>query len=304
MTSHHAVTIRYVIGIDGGGTGTRARLTRADGEVLGFAHAGPSALGQGVQQAWKNISQAIERSFHVANVHAWQPEECAVGLGLAGAIVAKHNRDFMEAANRFGKIELASDGYTTLLGAHAGRPGVIVAAGTGSIGEALRDDGEHVSVGGWGYPVGDEGGGAWIGMRAMREAQLASDGRAPAGSLVHAIWSVAGKSREALLGWGEHAGQHAYAALAPLVFDTEATDTKAAQLLNDAARALDGIAHALDPDGRLPLVVSGSIGARLQGRLAPSIRARLVEPAGDSVDGALRLIRAQLEATGRRFDGR
>jgi glucosamine kinase len=152
--------------------------------------------------------------------------------------------------------------------------------------------------------VGDEGSGAWIGMRAMREAQQVSDGRAAAGPLVHAIWSVAGNSREALLAWCERAGQHAYAALAPFVFDTEAIDTKAAQLLDDAARALDDIAVALDPDGRLPLVVSGSIGARLQGRLAPSIRARLVEPAGDAVDGALRLIRAQLEGTGRRFDGR
>ena len=91
---------------------------------------------------------------------------------------------------------------------------------------------------------------------------------------------------------------------APLVFDTEASDTKAAQLLTDAARALDGIAQALDPDGRLPLVVSGSVGARLQGRLAPSIRVRLVEPAGDAVDGALLMIRARLEATGRRLDGR
>ncbi|TMG92502.1 MAG: hypothetical protein E6H76_01525 [Betaproteobacteria bacterium] len=117
MTPYHA-TIRYVIGIDGGGTGTRARLTRADGEVLGFAEAGPSALGQGVQQAWKNVSQAIEGSFHAANVHAWQPAECAVGLGLAGAIVPKHNRDFMQVANRFGEIELANDGYTALLGAH------------------------------------------------------------------------------------------------------------------------------------------------------------------------------------------
>ena len=303
MTPYHA-TIRYVIGIDGGGTGTRARLTRADGEVLGFAEAGPSALGQGVQQAWKNVSQAIEDSFHAAHVHAWQPAECAVGLGLAGAIVPKHNQDFMQVANRFGEIELANDGYTALLGAHGGGPGAIVAAGTGSIGEALREDGEHVSVGGWGYPVGDEGSGAWLGMRAMREAQLASDGRGPAGPLVHAIRAVAGNSREALLAWCERAGQHAYAALAPLVFDTEATDTRSAQWLNDAARAIDGIVLALDPDGRLPLVVTGSIGQRLQSRLAPSIRARLVEPAGDAVDGALRLIRARLEETGRRFDGR
>jgi glucosamine kinase len=295
VTLSHATAVRYVIGIDGGGTATRARLTRPDGEVLSSAHAGPSALGQGVLQAWENVSRAIEESFQIANVHGWRPEECAVGLGLAGAIVAKHRQDFMEAANRFGRIELASDGYTTLLGAHGGRPGVVVAAGTGSIGEALRDDGEHVSIGGWGYPVGDDGSGAWIGMRAMREAQRASDGRAPAGSLVHAIWSVTGDSREALLTWGERAGQHAYAALAPLVFDTEASDPKAAQLLNDAARALDAIALALDPEGRLPLVVSGSIGQRLQPRLAPSVRARLVVPAGDAIDGALRLIRARLE---------
>jgi glucosamine kinase len=303
VTPYHA-TIRYVIGIDGGGTGTRARLTRADGEVLGFAEAGPSALGQGVQQAWKNVSQAIEDSFHAAHVHAWQPAECAVGLGLAGAIVPKHKQDFMQVANRFGEIELANDGYTALLGAHGGGPGAIVAAGTGSIGEALRDDGEHVSVGGWGYPVGDEGSGAWLGMRAMREAQLASDARGQAGPLVHAIRAVAGNSRDALLAWCERAGQHAYAALAPLVFDTEATDTRSAQLLNDAARAIDGIVLALDPGGRLPLVVTGSIGQRLQSRLGPSIRARLVEPAGDAVDGALRLIRARLEETGRRFDGR
>src|SRR5207244_7206598 len=160
-----------------------------------------------------------------------------------------------------------------------------------------------VSVGGWGYPVGDEGGGAWIGMCAMREAQHATDGRASVGTLAHAIWSVAGHSREALLTWCESAGQHAYAALAPLVFDAEATDTKSAEWLNDAARAIDGIVLALDPDGRLPLVVTGSIGQRLQRRLAPSIRARLVEPAGDAVDGALHLIRARLEETGRRFDG-
>jgi len=300
----HAATIRYVIGIDGGGTGTRARLTGSEGEVLGSAHAGPSALGQGVQQAWNNVSQAIESSFRSANVRAWQPEECAVGLGLAGAIVAERNRDFMRAAPRYAAIELANDGYAALLGAHGGAPGAIVAAGTGSIGEALREDGEHVSIGGWGYPVGDEGSGAWLGMRAMREAQLATDGRAPAGPLVHAVWGAAGDSREALLAWVEAAGQHAYAGLAPLVFDTEATDARAANLLNDAVRALDGIALALDPDGRLPLVVSGSIGQRLQPRLAPSIRARLVEPLGDAVDGALRLVRARLEAIGQAIDGR
>lgn len=304
VTPHHALPIRYLIGIDGGGTGTRARLTRLDGEVLGHANSGPSALGQGVQQAWNNVSEVIERSFIAAELSRWQPEECGVGLGLAGAIVPKHSRDFLQMANRFGKIELANDGYTTLLGAHGGRAGAVVAAGTGSIGEALRPNGEWVSVGGWGYPVGDEGSGAWLGMSAMREAQRATDGRAQAGSLVQAIWRVAGISREALLAWCGAAGQHAYAGLAPLVFETADTDPKAEQLLNATARALDDIVLALDPEGRLPLVVSGSIGQRLQDRLASAIRDRLVEPEGDAIDGALCLIRRQLDATGQPFVGR
>ncbi|MDQ6917605.1 MAG: ATPase [Pseudomonadota bacterium] len=304
VTSHHAPAIRYIIGIDGGGTATRARLTRLDGEVLGCAHAGPSALAQGVEQAWNNVSEAIAGVFTDAELADWQPQECAIGLGLAGAIVAKYRREFLKLANRFGKIELASDGYTTLLGAHGGRPGAVVAAGTGSIGEALLPTGECVLVGGWGYPVGDDGGGAWLGMCAMREAQRASDGRAPAGLLVHAVRRVAGDSREALLAWCEGAGQHAYATLAPLVFASEATDTKARQLLDAAARALDDIALSLDPEGRLPLVVSGSIGQRLQGRLAPAIRSRLVEPVGDAVDGALTLIRRQLDATAKHLGDR
>jgi glucosamine kinase len=290
--------VRYVIGVDGGGTGTRVRLTRLDGEVLAFAQAGPSALGQGIEQAWRNVSQAIEQTFRDAAVNNWEPRECAIGLGLAGAIVASQSHDFLHAANRFGQVALASDGFTALLGAHRGKPGAIVIAGTGSIGEALLPNGRHVFIGGWGYPIGDEGSGAWLGMYAMRRTQQAVDGRVAAGALVRAVQDVAGETRDELLAWCERAGQHAYAMLAPLVFDVETADPYAAELLNAAVRSIDDIAVALDADGTLPLVVSGSVGLRLQPRLAPRVRARLVEPAGDAIDGALRLIRERLRGNG------
>jgi glucosamine kinase len=251
-------------------------------------------LGQGVEQAWYNVAEAIDQAFRAANLTDWEPGECAVGLGLAGAIVAARSRDFLHAARRFERLALASDGFTTLLGAHEGRPGAAVIAGTGSIGEALLPSGAHVFVGGWGYPIGDDGSGAWLGMYAMRRTQQAVDGYAPAGPLVREVQEVAGNTRDALLAWCERAGQHAYATLAPLVFDAETTDAYAAELLNTAARALDDIAVALDPTGALPLVISGSIGQRLLPRLAPGVRARLVEPAGDAIDGALHLIRDQL----------
>jgi len=291
-----APDIRFVIGIDGGGTATRARLTYASGALLANAEAGPSALGQGVDQAWTNVLCAIDLAFEAARLRDWRYDECAVGLGLAGAIVETHRQKFLDVARRFSRLALASDGFTALLGAHRGGPGVVVAAGTGSIGEALLADGAHVSIGGWGYPVGDEGSGAWLGMHAMRHAQQVVDRRTAAGPLARAIHAAAGSTRDALLSWCERAGQNAYAALAPFVFETERSDPFSAELLDRAARALDDLATTLDPAGDLPLVVSGSIGVRLHPRLAPRVRARLVEPHGDPLDGALQLIRRELDA--------
>jgi glucosamine kinase len=286
--------VRYLIGVDGGGTATRARLTRIEGQVLGAAESGPSALGQGIDQAWRNVLEAIDGAFQSAAIANWRSDECAVGLGLSGAIVASQTRAFIDAARRFERLALANDAFTALLGAHAGRPGAIVIAGTGSIGDALLHDGTHRSVGGWGYPIGDEASGAWLGMQAMRRTQTAVDGRAPADAMVRAVQAVAGNTRDALLAWCERAGQHAYASLAPLVFASEDADPWAAALLDSAARAIEEIALTLDPGAALPLVVAGSIGERLKPRLASGVQARLVEPAGDALDGALHLIRQRL----------
>lgn len=289
----------YHIGIDGGGTRTRARLASPQGDALGFAASGPSALGQGIEQAWRHIAQAVDLAFADAGLSPVPRRRCALGLGLAGANVRQRCEEFLGHAPPFAEIALDTDAYTTLLGAHEGRPGAIVAAGTGSVGEALHHDGQRVAVGGWGFPVGDEGSGAWLGLRAMRETHRAIDGRAPVGPLVGAVLSVAGTTREALLGWCDRPGQNAYAELAPLVFDAAPSDPFAARLLDRAARALEEIATALDPDGALPLVVCGGIGEQLLPRFDPSIRARCVEPAGDAADGALRLLRQLLSANAR-----
>ena len=299
MTPNPTVSTRYVIGVDGGGTGTRARLTSTQGEVLGNAAAGPSALGQGIEAAWTHILRAIDGAFSAAGVAAPPPHECALGLGLSGANVRTRYDALLRIANQFGRIALDTDAYTTLLGAHEGRPGAVVAAGTGSVGEALRHDGTRVSVGGWGFPVGDEGSGAWLGLHAIRRAHHAFDGRAPSGPLVEAIRRAAGDTRDALLAWGEGAGQNEYGQLAPLVFDADAADPWAAGLLDAAARSLEEMAAALDPDGQLPLVVCGSIGRRLEPRFAVPIRSRMVQPAGDAVDGALCLIRGELDRIAR-----
>jgi len=291
--------IEYLIGVDGGGSGTRALLARPDGTALGRGDAGPSALGQGVPQAWRNIESAVRAAFADAKLALPAWDRCALGAGLSGASNARWREEFLAGGPGIVCIALETDSFTTLLGAHAGKPGAIVIAGTGSVGEVIRADGARVRVGGWGFPVGDEGSGAWLGLRAMRLAQAAMDGRRPAGEMARRIFALCGDDRDSLQAWCSAARQFEYAQLAPLVFDTEAVDADAAILLGRAVAAIEETADALDPGGMLPLAIHGSIGTRLAERFRPAVRRRCVAPAGDATQGALNLIQQEIEATTR-----
>lgn len=288
--------IGFLLGVDGGGTGTRAVLARRDGPVIGHGQAGPSALGQGIAQAWRNVEKAIRAAFESARLPVPTWNRCAVGAGLSGISNRPRREAFLAANIGFARLEAETDSYVMLLGAHRGRPGAILAVGTGSIAEAMRPDGTRISVGGWGFPASDEGSGAWLGLHAVRHAQWALDGRANAGPLARRVFALCGEDRDTLQDWCDRAGQFAYAQLAPAVFECESTDPAAALLLIRAAAALEAMALAVDPKGRLPLAICGSIGLRLAPRLAPVVRSRLVPAAQGPETGALMLIRQVVHA--------
>jgi glucosamine kinase len=286
--------LRFFIGVDGGGTGTRLKLAGRDGRILAQAEAGPSALGQGAQQAWRHIQQALQTAAQRAGLAPLDPAQCAIGLGLSGVSVAVQAQAFIAQQPGYAALALDGDGFTTVLGAHGGQPGAVVAAGTGTVGEALRRDGSRAMSSGWGWVTGDEGSGAWLGLQAMRHAQQALDGRAEVGSLAQAVWATAGTERADVLAWCATAGQHGFASLARRVFDSASSDVVAAALIQQAVLELERLALALDPAGELPLALAGSIALRLAPQFSASIQARLVPAQGDSADGALCLIRQAL----------
>lgn len=296
-----ATRARWLVGVDGGGSGTRARLRRGDGTVLGFGSAGPSGLSQGIPQAWCHVTMAIAGAFEQAGLSLPPPPAIALGLGLAGAGVPSLRAAFLAADPGYAHCVLDTDAATQLNGVHAGRHGIVVACGTGSV-AAVRDaQGRTRQVGGWGFPVGDEGSGAWLGLRALQHAQAVLDGRSPAGELSTRVLSAVGIDTAAVLAWCAMAGQAAYATLAPRVFEADAAgDSHAQLLLHHAADELARLVAAIDQHSpaaaALPIAVVGSIGERLVTRWPESLRRRVVEPAGDSADGAWRLLLAALDA--------
>jgi glucosamine kinase len=210
-------------------------------------------------------------------------------LGLAGANVSVLHQQFVQTNPGYRRLQLETDAYTSLLGAHGGRPGAMLAFGTGSVGLALHADGRRIGVGGWGFPSGDDGSGAVLGLRALNLAQRVLDGMVPACPLADAVIAATGISPQAVLDWSCSANQQRFATLAPLVFDCADRDPQAAALLDYSVHSMEDMARALDPGQVLPLAFLGSLGKRLATQMSAPIQQRMVSPQGDAMDGALAL---------------
>ena len=292
----------FLIGVDGGGTGTRIVLADAQGRELAQATSGPSGLGLGVERAWQAIAGGCADAFGRAGA-AFDWSRCVLGCGLAGV----NNRDWLAAfraqAPSVAGLAVQSDAYTTLLGAHGGAHGVIVALGTGSIAAAAeRDDGECRIASGYGFPSGDEASGAWLGLRAIVHVQHALDGRGPNDDFAQALLThVGARDRDELVVWLCEANQTAYASLAKIVIAHRAHPF-AARLLGEAGLEIGRMIAALDPSATLPVALCGGLAAPLREFVPEVFQRRLREPLADSAHGALQLAQREVaRMAGRAF---
>lgn len=283
--------VQYLIGVDGGGTGTRVVLAGVDGAVLGRGSAGPSGLMHGADPAWLAILAAINQAFQSAGLPAPTLSEIAIGCGLAGVNNKQWALDFTEKNPGFAAVVLETDAGTTLLGAHQGKAGVIIALGTGSVGEVMLADGSRREVGGWGFPSSDEASGAWLGLRAINHVQHVIDGRSPADDFSAALIAFCGGSRDAVFNWLAIANQTKFAQLAPLVIEYAASNAKANEIMLAAAGEVAKMAHALDDTASLPIALCGGLADPMLVYLPQSLVKRVTKPEGDSASGALILIK-------------
>ncbi|WP_061122443.1 BadF/BadG/BcrA/BcrD ATPase family protein [Caballeronia catudaia] len=292
----HSATQGFLLGIDGGGSGTRVILADAQGNELARASGGPSGLGLGVERAWQSIGEACRRAFD-AGALPFDWRRCALGCGLAGVNNPDWLAAFLAAAPDVRALNVESDAYTTVLGAHGGESGVIVALGTGSIAASLDEKGACHIAGGYGFPSGDEASGAWLGLRAVVHLQRVLDGRAPEDDWSRALLALTGATdRDSLVVWLCNANQTAYATLAPTVFEF-GDHPVAARLLKRAGFEIARLVAALDPAGALPVALCGGLAVPYEPFVPAALRERVRAPRADSAAGALELARRAASAT-------
>lgn len=178
--------MKYFVGIDGGGSGTRAVILDDVLQVIGQGEAGPSNhYAVGADGAARNCLFAVEAALGEARrlqIEITHDDIAAWGLGLAGVRRPK-DAALMEQALR-GVTEnkpfyLDTDVAAAHSGAFAGGPGVVLSGGTGAIAYGADEHGDRFYADGWGPLMGDEGSGYWLGVEALRAVCRAFDHRAP-----------------------------------------------------------------------------------------------------------------------------
>jgi glucosamine kinase len=279
------------IGVDGGGTGCRARIQNTEGVVLGTGIAGPAALRLGVDRALAEVEKACRAALLEAGLSVAELEAMHAGIGLSGVGRKGALEDIMQRPHPFRSVVYVSDATIACTGAHGGRDGGIVIVGTGSVGFAVVG-GREFRVGGYGFPISDEGSGADVGLHAIRLALRAFDERAIDSSLTRDVMMRFDNDPFEAVAWMDKATATDYATFAPLVLrQADAGDPVARRIVRDAAEQIDELVRRLSESGASRIALLGGLASPMQPWLAPDVQRRLVAVEGDALDGALNLAR-------------
>lgn len=166
----------HVLGLDAGGTKTVCYLADADGRIVGEGRGGGANLqAHGELEVEKVLHAVIEAAL---DDRAIVP--AAICLGVAGVDREEDDRIVRAILRRLGfrsHVLVVNDALIALVAGSGDQPGVVVIAGTGSIVYGVNAAGFAARAGGWGYVLGDEGSGYWIGRQALTAVVREADGR-------------------------------------------------------------------------------------------------------------------------------
>jgi len=256
-----------VLGLDGGGTQTRAAFSCDNRPVVGQGISGACNLAAvPLAEALSAAREAAEAALREASVEAADVQ--AICAGVAGTSFEKRRVAFAAGLQETfpnARISVLPDYAIALTGATNGQPGVIVIAGTGSAAYGENVAGESHRAGAYGYLIDDAGSGYGVGRAALAAALRVADGTGEATTLTERILTALGLTALSEIVPGVYGGEISrvvIASLARVVSEaaSQDSDSVAQALLMRAGGALahltHGVTRRLFDDDTQPITVS------------------------------------------------
>ena len=230
-----------VLGVDGGGTGSRAVVLAASGEELARATGRAALVKPGAEDATLTALRDLVAAALAVAGEPGPPEVLVTGLAGVGRTKTRLSiQERLVEAGLARQIQVKTDVEVAFHDAYGNGSGILLVGGTGSVAITRTPSGRSLRSGGWGAVVGDEGSGWWIGIQALHVAFQSADGRAPETPLLEtALSHFHAPDPGALMDrlWTAEKGE--VAALVPLVAEAAARgDPVSRSLLSAAAGAL------------------------------------------------------------------
>ncbi|GFZ26693.1 N-acetylglucosamine kinase [Lactobacillus corticis] len=168
------MTLKYLIGVDAGGTHSTAIAYDMAGKELGRAEGGPGQINADYEGGINNIAAVVNELLDKIDGDCMR-----VLAGIAGlSVVGNAPEVAATISSRINNLptRAITDSLLALYSGLEGDDGALVIAGTGSVYNGLQD-GHLIAVGGYGNILGDEGSGYAIARAAMQSALLSWDKR-------------------------------------------------------------------------------------------------------------------------------
>ncbi len=258
----------FILAIDGGQSSTACMVGLTDGTLLSSGHGGPAAVPGAAQSV--NLMRAALTACVNEALDGITPRPHSVRatyLGLTGGTQAA--LDILPTLIQTQMILAEGDAAASLACGTYGGPGMAIISGTGCVAYAKNSHGEETVRGGWGYLLGDEGSGFWIGLQAVRAAVRAEDGRGPrtpfTGQVMRQLLVADMREAQHQI-YNEQITRPDVARLTLLVMDAaEEGDEIAGSILDQASRELYSLVEAtsraagLVEDAERVIVASGGV---------------------------------------------
>lgn len=302
----------FVLGMDIGGSRTRCCLLcvdNSDGYCVIDVGSNPTIVGE--KRARETIDRVLRQVLNRAGVSGHSVKAVVVGTA-GGDSAVKLVREVLEKQDIAESVDILSDQELAFWAATPQGDGLLVGAGTGSFAIGLDKEGQIVRVGGYGHILGDEGGGYWIGVNALRYALQSEEcGESNGRVLLHRLLETLGcKSKTDLIAWvySDDSQRERIAMLAPVVIaPNNADDALCKKVIRQAVdelvalalRGLTAIGNTIKP---CPVFLHGGVfehGIEIRKQVEEKLRGvcpscYIAQPRSSAVSGAIQIALGKL----------